>query len=92
MENATFYTLSKLAEERFSLYLLAGHQHLSPEQAARITEIDNRLPILWDQYRREIAGDGREAKSRMAAERRYSAIDTWAPDERTEREEHNPAA
>ena len=59
---------------------------------ARITEIDNRLPILWDQYRRELATDGREAKSRVAAEKRYNALDTWAPAERSEREEHDPAA
>ncbi len=87
MENTTFYTLTKLAEERFNLYRLAGHQHLSPEQSARITEIGNRLPILWDQYRREIATDGREARSRAAAEKRYNALDTWAPAERQERDD-----
>lgn len=87
MENETFYTLTKMAEERFNLYRLAGHQHLAPDQLARLTEIDNRLPILWDQYRREIATDGREARSRVAAEQRYAALDTWAPAERQERDD-----
>ena len=35
----TLPTIQKLAQERFELYLLAGHQHLTPEQQQRIEAI-----------------------------------------------------
>lgn len=47
--------IQQLANERLNLYLLAGHQHLTPEQAHRLGELNARLPILWDQHRREYA-------------------------------------
>jgi hypothetical protein len=54
--NETFEMIQKLANERFALYLLAGKQHLNPLEQGRLEEINNRLPMLWDQHRREIAG------------------------------------
>lgn len=68
----TFDTILKLSDERFQLYLLAGHQHLLPDQAARIDQITGQLATLWDQYRRELAADSRETRERLAAKSRYS--------------------
>ena len=82
MENDTFRTLSALAEERFRLYVQAGHQNLTPDQLARINEITGRLSVLWDQYRRDIAGRSDDTQRRVANERKYAALDTWAPAER----------
>jgi len=86
MERDTFQTILNLSEERFQLYLLAGHQHLMPDQAARISEITGRLSVLWDQYRRELAAGSRETRERVAAQTKSLRpdIDWTAPDE-TER-------
>ena len=72
MENSTFQTILQLSDERFQLYLLAGHQRLMPNQQARIDEITGRLATLWDQYRRELAADSRESRERIAAQSRYN--------------------
>ena len=82
MEHTTFETLSHLAEERFRLYRLAGHQSLTPDQIAQIHEITGRLSVLWDEYRREVASSSGDSLKRVASERRYAALDTWAPAER----------
>ena len=86
MERDTFQTILNLSEERFQLYLLAGHQRLMPDQAARLDEITARLPVLWDQYRRELAAGSRETRERVAAQTKSLRpdIDWTAPDE-TER-------
>ncbi len=55
--NETLDYIQKLANERIELWRLAGKQHLTPDQAARVDEITGRLPDLWDQYRRELAAD-----------------------------------
>lgn len=67
MQNDTFQSILELSDERFQLYLLAGHQHLMPDQVARIEEITGRLAVLWDQYRRELAANSRESRERVAA-------------------------
>ncbi len=72
MENGTFQTILQLSDERFQLYLLAGHQRLLPNQQGRIDEITGRLATLWDQYRRELAADSHETRERLAAQSRYN--------------------
>ncbi|HVU13513.1 MAG TPA: hypothetical protein VHD90_19675 [Phototrophicaceae bacterium] len=51
--------INQLSDERRDLYRLAGKQHLSSTQQARIPEITNQLEVLWDQYRREVASERR---------------------------------
>ena len=86
MQNDTFQTILKLSDERFELSLLAGHQHLLPNQSARIEEITGRLATLWDQYRRELAADSRETKERIAAQARFAErTATFASDEEERR-------
>jgi hypothetical protein len=53
--NNAMEQIQSLAAERFSLFRLAGKQHLSPEQLDRLHEIEGRLPGLWDLHRRELA-------------------------------------
>ncbi len=55
----TFNRINQLSDERLNLYRLAGKQHLTVEQHQRLDEITNQLPVLWDQYRREVASDHR---------------------------------
>ena len=57
--NETFNLINQLSEERLNLYRLAGKQHLTSAQQARIPEITNQLEVLWDQYRREVASSHR---------------------------------
>jgi hypothetical protein len=57
----TFDQINQMSDERFSLYRLAAKQHLSAEQHRRLNEINNQLPVLWDQYRREVASAHRPA-------------------------------
>ncbi|HEX2621766.1 MAG TPA: hypothetical protein VHL11_16525 [Phototrophicaceae bacterium] len=49
--------INQLANERHNLYRLAGKQHFTPQQEQRLGELNNQLPILWDQHRRELASD-----------------------------------
>ena len=65
MEEDTLELIQKVANERHMLYRLAGKQHLTLEQQNRLDEITNRLPILWDQYRRELAAS-RQPKKNLA--------------------------
>ena len=53
--NETFNLLNRMSDERLNLYRLAGKQHLTVEQQQRLAEINNHLPVVWDQYRREVA-------------------------------------
>ena len=87
MQRDTFQTILNLSDECFQLYLLAGHQRLMPDQAARIEEITGRLAVLWDQYRRELAAGSRETLERVAAQNRAirTDIDWSAPDEQERR-------
>jgi hypothetical protein len=68
MQSDTFQTILQLSDERFQLYLLAGHQRLMPDQVARIDEITGRLATLWDQYRRELAANSRDSRERIASQ------------------------
>jgi hypothetical protein len=53
--NATMERIHQLASERLGLYHQASHGGLSNEQRERLGWIDTQLPMLWDQYRRELA-------------------------------------
>ena len=63
MEEDTLDLIQKVANERLMLYRLAGKQYLSPEQQNRMDEITNRLPLLWDQYRCELAASHQPKKN-----------------------------
>lgn len=73
MENETFQIILALSNERFQLYLLAGHQRLMPDEIARLDQITGRLSVLWDQYRRELAADSQESRERLLAQTRHQA-------------------
>ena len=51
----TLPLINKLATERFELYLLAGKQQLSTSQQQQLEMLNARLPMLWDEHRREVA-------------------------------------
>ncbi len=53
--NATMDRIHQLATERLGLYHQASHGGLTHEQRERLGWIDIQLPMLWDQYRRELA-------------------------------------
>lgn len=55
----TLHQIQQAATQRHMLFRLAGKQHLTPEQQQRMQDIGNRLPVLWDQYRRELASSQR---------------------------------
>jgi hypothetical protein len=65
MEEDTLELIQKVANERQLLYRLAGKQHLTLEQQSRLDEITNKLPVLWDEYRRELAAS-RQPKKNLA--------------------------
>lgn len=64
----SFDEITRLANERHMLYRLAGHQQLSNPQKERLSQIDNQLPVLWDQYRRELATETRLREMRQQRE------------------------
>lgn len=55
MMDETLTTIQRFTNERLQLYMLAGHQHLSPDQQRRLEELNAKLPVLWDHHRREYA-------------------------------------
>lgn len=57
----TFSLINQMSDERFNLYRLAAKQHLTTAQHERLNAINNQLPVLWDQYRREVASAHRPA-------------------------------
>ncbi|MBZ0282757.1 MAG: hypothetical protein K8L97_18595 [Anaerolineae bacterium] len=54
--NETLDMIQHISNERQMLYNLAGKQHLTSAQSQRLDEINAKLPVLWDAYRRELAG------------------------------------
>ena len=55
MHEETMQTIHRLSDERFRLFLAAGHGGLSTQQQERLTTLNNELPMWWDRYRREFA-------------------------------------
>lgn len=53
--NDTLQLIQKYATERFNLYVLAGHQQLTPNEKQRLDELTAQLPMLWHQHRSEVA-------------------------------------
>jgi hypothetical protein len=83
MQTLTFPLIQKLADERLRLYELAANQYLTPEQRARIAEINDRLPGMWDQYRRELASQHGPAVRISGVEKlRQSVAAEWREDEK----------
>lgn len=74
MNTPSLSTINKLADERLRLYEQASEHALTPEQRARITEITDRLPGLWDQYRREVAAEHNPAIRLSGSERLQKAV------------------
>lgn len=86
MSSDTFHKINALSEERRQLYELAGQQRLMPDQLARLDEINGWLPVLWDQYRRELVTGATASKPRVAPRIAQPKRDIvhWLPD--TERQ------
>jgi hypothetical protein len=59
MSDETMNEIHQLANDRGYLYRLAAKQHLTEEQMRRLQNANNRLPILWDRYRRELVAERR---------------------------------
>ena len=70
----TLPMIDKLADERLRLYEQASEHALTPEQRQRISEISDRLPVLWDQYRRELAAQRGPAVQPTGAQRQQKAV------------------
>ena len=68
--------INKLADERLRLYEQASEHALTPDQRQRIAEISDRLPVLWDQYRRELAAQHGPAVQLTGAQRQQRAVRT----------------
>lgn len=68
-DNETLAQIHRLANERGQLYRLAGKSHLTADQRARIDEITGKLPMLWDQHRREVAGERRALPRSLDSQR-----------------------
>lgn len=51
----TLDQIQKLANERHMLYRQAARQGLTPDQTRRLRQLNDELPLLWDQHRREYA-------------------------------------
>lgn len=64
MAEETMALIHSIANERLMLYRLSGKQHLTPQQQARIQQISDQLPVLWDRYRREYAAEHNAAPKR----------------------------
>jgi hypothetical protein len=60
--NETLELIQSLSDERYILYRQAGRGGLLPNQEQRLNEINGRLPVLWDEYRRELAATHRPPK------------------------------
>jgi hypothetical protein len=70
----TLDLIQKYANERHMLYRLAGKQYLTGEQRSRLEELNNKLPVLWDSYRREYAsGWQRGGKVKTGTSERQAA-------------------
>lgn len=55
MYQATEERIHQFANERHRLYRQAGKARLSPAEQERLRYLNDQLPLLWDQLRREWA-------------------------------------
>jgi hypothetical protein len=62
MSDETMREIHQLANDRGYLYRLAAKQHLTDEQMRRLQDANNRLPFLWDRYRRELVAERQPAR------------------------------
>ena len=68
----TFQLLNRLTTERQELYFQAGKQALTIDQRQRLDELNAKIPILWDDYRRELASVNRVGGVPFGAERKVA--------------------
>ncbi len=69
--NETMQRIHKLSNERHQLWRTRGG--MSSKDARRVQEITSELTILWDQYRRELAGDNRVRNSEYVSQSNRAA-------------------
>jgi len=63
----TLKRIHELANERYRLYLSAGHKMLTSDQRSRLHQLDNQLADLWDTHRREVASRSNPVHARFTA-------------------------
>jgi hypothetical protein len=87
MDKLTLPIINKLANERQHLYDIAAEHALTFEQRQRITEITDKLPGLWDQYRREVAAQhGPETRISGVERLQMAVVKGWNNQEKEERQ------
>jgi hypothetical protein len=57
MAQGVMRKITELSEERERLLAREGAHDASPEDQARLRQIDHDLQVLWDLRRRELAGE-----------------------------------
>lgn len=72
----TMQRIHEMANERLRLYTLASKQRLTDAQQARIREITDQLPLMWDRHRRELAA--RRSERERGSSRKVSMLDREA--------------
>lgn len=55
-EASTLDQIQRTANARFELYRRLGRGERNPDFVTQIQALDARLGVLWDQHRRELAG------------------------------------
>ncbi len=60
----TFDMILRLTDERQELYRTAAKEQLSHEQRKYLEELNAKIPLVWDQYRRELATETRQTVGR----------------------------
>ncbi|HLY28525.1 MAG TPA: hypothetical protein VKQ72_19415 [Aggregatilineales bacterium] len=69
----TFDLIMRLSNERQELYRTAAQEHLNSDQRKSLEELNARIPLAWDQYRRELATERNESeRSRAKRDSRHN--------------------
>lgn len=66
----TFDLILRLSNERRELYRTAAQEQLTNDQRKYLQELNARIPLAWDQYRRELATE--QVQSERKSTRRES--------------------
>lgn len=66
----TMDRIQQVSNERQQLWRKAGKNGLDTSEARRLQTIGDELAVLWDQYRREFAGDTRVRNSEFVQQYR----------------------
>jgi len=57
----TFDLILRLSNERQELYRMAAQEQLSFDQRKSLEDLNARIPLAWDQYRRELATEAMQS-------------------------------